>query len=301
MNIAPETLQAFAQAAACGSFSAAARQLSKSQSTISEAISRLELDLGLELFVRGPRQLQLTEAGHNLLSLAQDVLSASDRLSRHAAQLASGQEASLTLALSDTYQSQQYENCLAELDQHYPELNFECLIAEHSDVLDLVSQGRAHVGLIAAQPSYPAQIAHRALTSSGEFALFVAHHHPLANQLEVTHQDLTQHRALRLSSVAGSALPADGLPLAGGRSWSAPDYLLLLEMAALGYGWAALPQHLVKQYARGRLQVLNLPGWPRRVAVDAVWSRQRPLGPIAAWLVEHLDEQHGRRAAPQRL
>ncbi|NVL29209.1 LysR family transcriptional regulator, partial [Pseudomonas syringae pv. actinidiae] len=52
MSYSPEALEAFVQIAALGSFSAAARRLGKSQSTISEAISRLEIDLGLELFDR---------------------------------------------------------------------------------------------------------------------------------------------------------------------------------------------------------------------------------------------------------
>jgi DNA-binding transcriptional LysR family regulator len=38
MKLSPESLEAFAHAASLGSFSAAARQLGKSQSTVSEAI-----------------------------------------------------------------------------------------------------------------------------------------------------------------------------------------------------------------------------------------------------------------------
>src|SRR5690606_3815831 len=114
INISPESLQAFALAANCGSLSAAARRLGKSQSTVSEAVARLELDLGVELFERGPRRLLLTEAGSNLLVHAEEVLAASDRLTRHAASLASGQEAKLTLALSDAYQPKQYEARLIE-------------------------------------------------------------------------------------------------------------------------------------------------------------------------------------------
>ena len=90
MNISPESLQAFAQAAHSGSLSAAARRLGKSQSTISEAVARLEIDLGVTLFERGPRRLQLTEAGASLLAHADEVLAAADRLARHAAGLASG-------------------------------------------------------------------------------------------------------------------------------------------------------------------------------------------------------------------
>lgn len=296
MNLSTEALQAFAQAATCGSLSAAARRLGKSQSTVSEAVARLELDLGVELFHRGPRRLELTEAGVSLLAHAEAVLAAGDRLARHAARLAQGQEARLTLVLSDAYQPRQYEARLLELDRRFPELEFECLIAEHTDVLDLIGQGRAQLGLLAAQPGYPPDIAHARVAASAEFGLFVARDHPLAALARVSPADLAQWRALRLSSVAASETPADELPgsdvhsgvYSGVRCWSAPDYLLLLDMAGLGCGWTALPRQLVADYGRGRLQELAFAGWPRRVAVDAVWSRRRELGPVAAWLLDRL-------------
>ena len=103
MNLSPESLQAFAQAVALGSFSAAARQLGKSQSTVSEAIARLEIDLGVTLFDRSGRQPRLTEAGQVLLGRVEQVLAASDRLQRVAVELAGGREARVTLALSDAY------------------------------------------------------------------------------------------------------------------------------------------------------------------------------------------------------
>ncbi|MCS6036963.1 LysR family transcriptional regulator [Klebsiella pneumoniae subsp. pneumoniae] len=46
-----------------GSFSAAARRLRKSQSTISTAIANLEADLGVTLFDRATRQPTLTPQG----------------------------------------------------------------------------------------------------------------------------------------------------------------------------------------------------------------------------------------------
>ena len=300
MNLSLEALQAFAHAAASGSLSAAARRLGKSQSTVSEAVARLEIDLGVELFRRGPRRLELTEAGASLLAHAEAMLAAGDRLTRHAARLAQGQEARLTLALSDAYQPRQYEARLLELDQRFPDLEFECLIAERADVLDLVSQGRAQLGLLAAQPTYPPDIAHAGVARSAEFGLFVARDHPLAHLPRIGNEELARWRALRLSSVAADATPAGELPgsdvrsgvrsdgHSGVRCWSAPDYLLLLEMAALGCGWAALPRQLVADYGNGRLHALAVDGWPRQVPVDAVWSRQRELGPVAAWLLDRL-------------
>ncbi|WP_347316024.1 LysR family transcriptional regulator, partial [Ralstonia pseudosolanacearum] len=116
MRHSPEALLAFAEAAALGSFSAAARKLGKRQSTISEAIGNLEIDLGLTLFDRGTRQPTLTEAGRAMLAQVRRVLEAGEQMDRQAAQLAGGLEARLTLVVSDTYQSDRYEQTLAALE-----------------------------------------------------------------------------------------------------------------------------------------------------------------------------------------
>ena len=54
--ISQEVLLAFVQAATQGSFSAAARKLGRSQSTISAAVASLEIDLDLLLFDRSSRK-----------------------------------------------------------------------------------------------------------------------------------------------------------------------------------------------------------------------------------------------------
>jgi DNA-binding transcriptional LysR family regulator len=92
MSYSPEALEAFAQTVASGSFSAAARRLGKSQSTVSESISRLEIDLGLELFDRSSKHPVLTEAGRAMLGRIEDVLAASDKLRRAAGRLAEGMD-----------------------------------------------------------------------------------------------------------------------------------------------------------------------------------------------------------------
>ncbi|MCT5576575.1 LysR family transcriptional regulator [Pseudomonas aeruginosa] len=224
MHLSPESLEAFVQAVSLGSFSAAARKLGKSQSTVSEAIARLEIDLGLELFDRSGRQPQLTEAGRTLLGRVEEVLGASDRLRR-----------------------------------------------------------------VAAQPHYPPELGVAAVAERAEFGLFAAVDHPLAGLERVSERDLSEWRLLRLNtySETGAAIN-DGLPSSGGRCWSAPNYLLLLEMATHGFGWAELPRWLVSGYANGRLKELPVSGWPRSQAVDVVWSRQRPLGPAANWLLDRL-------------
>ncbi|NQD95873.1 LysR family transcriptional regulator [Pseudomonas sp. CrR25] len=285
--ISSEALQAFVQAASCGSFSAAARKLGKSQSTISTAIANLETDLGIALFDRGSRKPSLTEHGRVMLRRAEEVLAAHNRLERAANELAQGLESKLTIVLSDTYQSDRFERALSEFQDRYPDLELECLIAECDDLLAFIQQGRAQLGFVETQVIYPPEIDACAVAERTEMALFVAKHHPLAALPRVNRETLYAHRELRLATVLNST--SDSVA-ASGRSWSAPSYLMLLEMAEDGFGWAPIPRWLVERYGSGSLHELEANGWPRQIVVDAVSSRRFPLGPAGSWLLNKMTE-----------
>ena len=280
-----EVLLAFVQAATQGSFSAAARQLGKSQSTISAAVASLEIDLNVQLFDRSSRKPGLTPAGYVLLQRAEEILAATSRLEMAASQLSQGVEAKLTVALSDTYQSDRFEASLQAFEARYPDLELECLIAECEDLVALVQGGRAQIAFAEMQPSYPADLEHATVEERTEIALFVARDHPLAQLKQLDPENLEQHRELRLATIIN---PYESR--ARGRVWSAASYLMLLEMAQGGFGWAALPRWLVERFGAGTLQELNARGWPRPVAVDALWSRLHPPGPAGSWLLAKMLE-----------
>ncbi|WHT77166.1 LysR family transcriptional regulator [Pseudomonas rhodesiae] len=275
-----EVLQAFVQAATQGSFSAAARKLGKSQSTVSAAVASLEIDLDVELFDRSSRKPTLTPAGHVLLQRAEQVLEANSRLALTASQLAQGLEPKLSIAMSDTYQSDRFEAALSAFERRYPDLELECLIAECEDLIALVQSGRAQIAFIEHQDLYPPDLTCAPVEERTEIALFVSPKHPLASLDTLTAHALQQHRELRLASII-----SPNETRASGRVWSAPSYLMLLEMAQLGFGWAPIPRWLVERFGGGQLVELKARGWPRSVAVDALWSRHHPPGPAGSWLL----------------
>ncbi|TNB97501.1 LysR family transcriptional regulator [Pseudomonas jessenii] len=280
-----EVLLAFVQAATQGSFSAAARKLGRSQSTISAAVASLEIDLDLILFDRSSRKPTLTPAGHVMLQRAEAILAATSRLQMTARQLAEGVEPKLTVAISDTYQSARFEAALVGFEQRYPDLELECLIAECDDLIELVQRGRAHLAFAEMQDTYPPDLVTSTVAERTDLALFVKDDHVLTRVERVDHQVLEQHRELRLATIVN---PYDSR--AKGRVWSAPSYLMLMEMAEMGFGWAALPRWLVARFGNGSLVELTVRGWPRPVYVDALWSRLYPPGPAGSWLLRKMLE-----------
>lgn len=278
-----ESLKIFVEAAALGSFSAAARRLGKSQSTVSEAISGMEIDLGLPLFERGGRNLSLTEAGRQLEVHARLTLQAQEQLTNVAKRLRDGFERRLTLVVSDTYQPKRFDELLSELETKHPDFDLEFLIAEGTDVISLIRTGRAQIGLLDSQIKYPSDIRFIPTLTAETFSIYVSPAHPLASVGSCTANDLSRHRELRLNTL----FERDGFSVAH-RLWSAPSYLMLMDMAQQGFGWAPLPHTLVKRYSWAPLKELTVPGWPKNVVIDAVWFRDRPLGAVAQWLIKHV-------------
>ena len=287
MRYSPEALTAFVEAVACGSFSAAARRLRKSQSTISTAISNLEADLGVALFDRATRHPTLTPQGEQVLSYVKAILAASNRLDELAISLSDETEARLTFVLSDTLHPDVLEDLLQQFDRRFPHTEFECLIGEDEDVIDLLQKERAQVGLIEARDSYPTEIGSTRLPLQTAMAIYVAPAHPLAAQGRVTWDELHSWRELRLSTFLASSLEP-----AKGQVWPAPNYLLLLSMTVQGLGWCILPCALVDEFAgSGTLVALNIPGWPRAISVDLLWNKKAPPGKAGSWLRQHLQRQ----------
>ena len=73
-------LRAFLAAAEAGSLSAAARQLGLSQPTLSRQVAAIESRLGVTLFERVGKTMQLTVAGLDLLEHARAMGAAADAL-----------------------------------------------------------------------------------------------------------------------------------------------------------------------------------------------------------------------------
>lgn len=286
MRYSPEALTAFVETVATGSFSAAARRLRKSQSTVSTAIANLEADLGFALFDRTARQPVLTEQGEQVLGYVQSILAASARLDELAVSLTAQTEARLTFVLSDTLNPDVLEDLMIQFDTRFPHTEFECLIGEEEDVIDLLQKERAQIGLTEARDVYPTGIGVIRLPMQTQMAIYVATNHPLATQERVEVDELHGWRELQLSTYLERETTQVRGPI-----WSAPNYLLLLSMAVQGFGWCALPCALVEEFAAAKSLVqIKVPGWPRSVAIDLLWNKRSPPGVAGSWLRQYLQD-----------
>ncbi len=103
-----------------GGFAPAAKQLHRSQSTISYAIAQLQNQLGIKIFELKGRRAHLTEAGRVLLADAEPHLAGFRQLEQRAHSLASGGESEIRLSVDSIFPNDRLFAALAEFSQHFP-------------------------------------------------------------------------------------------------------------------------------------------------------------------------------------
>lgn len=287
MRYSIEQLEAFVLSAQLGSFSAAARKLGKTQSTISFAIANLEADFGVALFDRSSRNPRLTVKGQKLLIDAAALLERCLSLEGHADNLVGDTVAALTLAIEVPHRT--VMQVLSEFAQEFPYVDLAIRQPMDGDVSDLVLKGQAELGVAFSQPNYPQDLEFQQV---GKLIMVhvVHHNHPLSNNDQVSFADMNRYRRLAFTAHT-TKLPSTEY-LRTTQTWEAESYFAILEMVKAGLGWATLPRQLIlNELEQGELIELQIDAYPFTdwlVGVDLIWERKRPSSRPERWLRDQL-------------
>jgi DNA-binding transcriptional LysR family regulator len=126
----------------------AAARLFISQPALSQQIRGLEEQVGLPLFVRHPRGVELTEAGEALLEEARSLLGSSDRFEERVEELRRGRTASLRIGLPPGLPQTLLPELLASLREAEPDAQFEVRELTTPEQLDALLEGSLDLGLV---------------------------------------------------------------------------------------------------------------------------------------------------------
>lgn len=174
-----EQIRLFVSVAERQSFSAAARELKRVQSAVSNGIALLEADLGVTLFERSSgRQPRLTDEGRVLLAEAREVLRQCERLQGRALGLARG-EPRLRLAQDEAMPYQPVLDSLEALAQRFPSLEVQVSSGGQGDVTRRLLEEQADLGLLFHHERMPESLERRRL-GSVEMVTVCGAGHPLA-------------------------------------------------------------------------------------------------------------------------
>jgi DNA-binding transcriptional LysR family regulator len=143
-----QQLAYFLASADHGSFSAAAESLHMAQPSLSEQIRRLEAELGVPLFVRAGRGLELTEAGRLLRPHAERTLAEAQAAAesvREVRGLTGGTVAFGTFGSAHHYLT---GGLVQDFRKRYPRVRVRVVGQNSAEVADAVRDGHLEAGLV---------------------------------------------------------------------------------------------------------------------------------------------------------
>ncbi|MEP6389221.1 MAG: LysR family transcriptional regulator, partial [Halioglobus sp.] len=126
-----DELALFAKVAETKNFSAAARQLGISSSTASDYVNRLEDRLGLKLFNRSTRRVELTEAGTACYEHATGMVASAEKAMLAASEFHSSPQGVLRISCPETFTEMHIAPLLGKYLQSYPKVSIETSEGAH--------------------------------------------------------------------------------------------------------------------------------------------------------------------------
>jgi len=170
------------------SFSRAAEVLGRTQPAISQAIRRLEQEIGEKLFDRSSKDGTLTAAGEVLLDHAQHILNIRDAAARSMRELRELQEGKVTVSANE-HTVFYLLPVIAEFRRRHPNIKVEVRRGVASRIPREVMSRDVELGVVSFAPEDPSIRAIQVLTDS--LVLIVAPGHRLAGREMISINELS--------------------------------------------------------------------------------------------------------------
>ncbi|MEU3655959.1 LysR substrate-binding domain-containing protein [Streptomyces sp. NPDC032161] len=242
-------LRYFVAVAETRHFGKAAEQLHMAQPPLSQAIRRLEGELGVELLRRTTRQVSLTGASEVFRTDAERILKAVDEAVARVGRFASGAEGVLRIGLTGSASYRQLPALARLVKREMPQVILEV----HTEMLTPAQEAglierRLDIGVLR-PPVRQEGITHRSLAAEA-LVVAVPESHPLAEAdtvrvEQLRHEDFVMYGATLGSvvddAVVRSCLAAGFYPH---RAYEVTETSAALALVAAGLGIAVLPDSI---------------------------------------------------------
>ncbi|WP_017223735.1 LysR family transcriptional regulator [Moritella dasanensis] len=287
-----EQLKIFVCVCESGSFSAAARQLKRAQSGVSQSISNLEIAVNQVLFLRDKNTPVLTDNGKALLPIARAILHQQHFFDQKIEALTSGDEHELVIAIDESAVNPFLLDLLSECAGRFPLTHIEILLDTTFNVEEMVRSGRAQIGIIYFNGALKSDMDHY-IIGHQKFITMVSPDHALTTLSQVKEADLQAHRQIVYRGVEYKELWFSyGIST---HAWYTNTHQMLLELATRGVGWAVVPESMATPYLLDK-RLVALPvvfepnGW--MTAVGCLVSRRQKRGPVLGHILSMLQTKY---------
>lgn len=166
----------------------AAQELLISQPTLSRQLAELEAELGVTLFIRGHRQITLTEAGEYLQARAKEIVQLADQTATNlkADQVISG---TLALGAGESMGMQRIMTVLSQMIHDYPDIKLRLVSGNAAEMEAALKRGTIDFAVLMADRALD-NYHHLQLPETERWGLVLRKDDPLAQKEAIAPSDL---------------------------------------------------------------------------------------------------------------
>jgi DNA-binding transcriptional LysR family regulator len=187
-NIELRHLRAFVAVAEELNFSRAARKLHLVQQSLSAQVRQLEHELGVQLFRRTTRRVELSEAGTALFEHARTILQLVATATEETRRVAAGESGRLVISYTPTLVNETLPHLVAALHERAPGLSLQMCEMWQTESFEAVRAGRVDAGM--ARPAVVDDDLESVRLREEPIGVVLGERHPLAAEPVLSVQQL---------------------------------------------------------------------------------------------------------------
>ena len=272
-----------------GGFNQASAGIHKSQSSIHNAVGKIEESLDVKLFSIEGRKTTLTKAGELMLRRANFLLDEAAKLEIVGQTLGQGTEGHLRIAVDEMFPQLRLYKVLERVSSQYPLLQIELIESVLSGSSELLNNADVDIAI---SPSALIEGVSEQLCQIDFIAVASPEHALHALNKTLSAEDLKSHRQVVVRDSALSKRSDAGW-LGANQRWTVSHLRTSIDMICNGFGFAWLPMSSIEdELDKGQLKPLPLRHNAKRsMQLHLIFKDADNLGPAASAFLGELRSQ----------
>lgn len=275
-------IKTFIRAAETGNFTKTADELGYSQGTVTLQIKQLEDELGVPLFNRTGKRIELSEKGREFMNYAYSIVK-TEAEARSAMEEKSEIKGMLTVGMIESVASFYYKEIIEQFVRKYPEAKLIVKIATTVELMDMLKKGMLDVIVIYDRQvqsdnwECPVKIKEPLLFFVGNSNGFSGKHVELA-ELGRENFILTE-KGCTYRKVIDDFIEARDIEL----NWNLDigDTMAIIDFVSKDMGISLLPEYCISEYLKqGSISEIYVDDFEAELYLQVIYDRRKWMSPV---------------------
>jgi DNA-binding transcriptional LysR family regulator len=292
-DLSARELRAIAAIADTGSFGSASQQLKLSTPTISRLVKHVERVVGVTLFERSTRRVDITPAGRHFVDIAHRLLGDLQFSMQHLGDVSNEQRGQVVISSVANFSRQTLSQVVGDYRKTRPGVHVHIRHGKFADVLEDVESGVSDFGVTYVD-TLPDTVQHIKLRRE-PLCVALPPGHPLSTRREVGLHELHNQPLISLPPDANIRRHVDSAAAAAGiwlqHAVVVPGLADLLPFVEAGVGLGIAPAGQLPAGVPSKIALRPLAHPALTVQVGILVLRTRHMAPVVAGLLRLLIER----------